>query len=112
MYFSKTTNGFYDKEIHGDRIPGDAVEISAEYHLELIEGQSTGMVIYADEKGFPRLQAPSDLTESEVAKFRNKQARAYLAETDWYVIRKAETGVDVPQEVSEKRQSARLSVTE
>ena len=27
----------------------------------------------------------------------------YLASTDWYVVRKAETGVDIPQDVLDKR---------
>ena len=36
-------------------------------------------------------------------------AKNYLKETDWYVTRKAETGIDIPAEVLEKRAQARLN---
>ncbi len=42
----------------------------------------------------------------------NREALSYLAETDWYLIRKFETGVAVPQEVLIKRQEAREAITE
>ena len=35
------------------------------------------------------------------------EARRYLAETDWMVIRAAETGVPVPEDVAERRVAAR-----
>jgi hypothetical protein len=35
------------------------------------------------------------------------EARAYLNSTDWYVIRRTETGVEVPAEVLDKRAEAR-----
>lgn len=34
-------------------------------------------------------------------------ARAYLAETDWYLVRFAETGVPVPVDVATARATAR-----
>lgn len=34
-------------------------------------------------------------------------ARDYLTATDWYVIRKLETGKEIPADVLEKRQAAR-----
>lgn len=37
-----------------------------------------------------------------------REARAYLNKTDWYVTRSIETGKPVPPEVLEKRQAARL----
>lgn len=40
----------------------------------------------------------------------NTKARAYLAETDWYVVRFVETGVEIPQEILEARQKARESI--
>ena len=40
----------------------------------------------------------------------NASARSYLTETDWYLIRYAETGEAVPPEVTAKRTAARLSV--
>ncbi len=35
------------------------------------------------------------------------EAQAYLNSTDWYVVRFAETGVAIPQEVTDKRAEAR-----
>lgn len=56
MFYSATTGGFYDREIHGDNIPADAVEISAEEHAALLKGQSNGKIIAGDENGYPVLQ--------------------------------------------------------
>jgi hypothetical protein len=39
-------------------------------------------------------------------------AKAYLAATDWYVVRKAETGTEIPQEISDLRAQARLDADE
>ena len=58
VFYSPTTGGFYTAEIHGDNIPADAVEITEAEHAALIEGQSQGKVIVADESGRPILQDP------------------------------------------------------
>ena len=42
----------------------------------------------------------------------NTEARAYLAETDWYVIRLQETGEPVPAEILAERAAARARVVE
>lgn len=41
---------------------------------------------------------------------QNREARKYLADTDWYITRKQETGEAVPEEVSILRSEARLKV--
>ena len=38
---------------------------------------------------------------------RKQEALNYLASTDWYVTRKLETGVEIPEDVSVKRAEAR-----
>ena len=46
---------------------------------------------------------------------RNKlrtSAKKYLAETDWYVTRNAETGKAVPDDILAKRAQARLDAGE
>lgn len=53
MLFSKETGGFYDRTIHGEDIPADAVEITAEHHAALMQAQSEGKVITADDNGYP-----------------------------------------------------------
>lgn len=40
----------------------------------------------------------------------NAEARAYLASTDWYVTRFAETGVAIPDDILTARKTARESV--
>jgi len=40
----------------------------------------------------------------------NREARQYLADTDWYVIRQADTGEPIPDEVKQKRSEARNRV--
>lgn len=51
IYYNSKNNGFYDSNIND--IPGDSVEISDEYHAELLEKQSNGLVIQSDENGYP-----------------------------------------------------------
>ena len=43
---------------------------------------------------------------------QNYDARKYLADTDWYVTRKAETGKAIPDDILTKRQEAREKVIE
>ena len=66
MFYSKSTGGFYTREIHGDNIPADAVEITEAEHAALIEGQSSGKVIKADKKGRPILQDPPPPTAEQI----------------------------------------------
>lgn len=65
MHYSPSHNSFYLPEIHGDAIPSDAVEITADEHSALLEGQSQGKRIVADENGYPVLQDPPPLTLDE-----------------------------------------------
>ncbi|MGD9759115.1 MAG: hypothetical protein AB7U71_16505 [Comamonas sp.] len=53
MFYAKSTGGFYRKSVHGDGIPGDAVEISQDEYENLLSMQSSGMLISADENGRP-----------------------------------------------------------
>lgn len=66
MFYSKSTGGFYTRDIHGNNIPGDAVEITEAEHAALIEGQSMGKVIVADESGRPILQDPPPPTPEQI----------------------------------------------
>jgi len=110
MFYSAQTNGFYTPEIHGDNTPADAVEITREQHAALLEGQSQGKVIASDSKGRPVLQDPPKPTPEQLQEQANAEARAYLASTDWYVVRQTETGKKTPVEVTKKRQEARDSI--
>lgn len=112
MLYSKTTGGFYHEQINAGKIPDDAVEITAEYHEELLIGQAEGKVIGADERGYPRLFDKSEPTAEELIRRKNSASRSYLASTDWYVTRFSETGVAIPEEIRAAREAARLSIVE
>lgn len=58
------------------------------------------------------IESHANKLQEETQKEINRQARAYLASTDWYVIRKEETGVAIPQEILDARAAARASIVE
>lgn len=109
--YSKSTNAFYDTDINED-IPVDAVVISQEKHRELMLGQIDGMVITSDANGNPILVEPAPPSPEEIQRQTNFKARAYLAETDWYVVRFSETGEPIPEDIKQLRAEARASVVE
>lgn len=53
------------------------------------------------------LKAEAEARDQEA---RNAEARAYLADTDWYVVRQAETGEVIPEDISLARAKAREAV--
>lgn len=59
IFYSKSTGGFYSREIHGDGIPSDSLEITYELYVALLEGQSDGKRIVSDAKGLPVLADPA-----------------------------------------------------
>ncbi len=82
-------------------------EVAPELHPDLLVVDAPTDVeagySYADGV-FTAPEAP-DATEQA-----NMEARIYLAETDWYVVRKFETGKAIPQEVLVKRAEARVAI--
>ena len=63
IYYSKTTNGFYDSAIN-KVLPEDAAEISKELHVSLMAEQSVGKQITADSKtGLPVAVDPKTLID-------------------------------------------------
>lgn len=53
----------------------------------------------AEEKALEEAHAEQELI--------NTEARQYLRDTDWYVVRYQETGVEIPEDVLSERQAAR-----
>lgn len=51
-----------------------------------------------------------DVTAQVAQAETNAQSLKYLSETDWYIIRKSETNVDVPAEVLILRAAARAAI--
>lgn len=66
MFYSASTKGFYDPAIHGDNIPADAVEITAEQHAPLLESQSQGATIQPDDNGYPEAVFPPPPTREQI----------------------------------------------
>jgi len=90
MYYSKQTNSFYTKEIYGKNIPTDAVEITPEQHAALLQGQSEGKIITADENGYPILVDPPGPTPEQLATSARADRDAKLTATSWLVERHRE----------------------
>lgn len=66
MLYSASKKGFYNLAIHGSAIPDDAVEITDDYYIELLNGQSQGKRIIADANGSPILSDPPKPTLEQV----------------------------------------------
>lgn len=84
MLYSPSTGGFYRRDIHGDRVPADVVEISAERHGELVDARSEGAAIETGEDGLPiiRWPAPPSLEEHReraIAAAKNEAHRRITA---------------------------------
>lgn len=69
------------------------------YPIEDSDVENVGIVL---------TQAQIDEAESIIAK---KRARQYLADTDWYVTRYAETGTAIPEDIATARAQARIDAS-
>lgn len=76
MFYAGSTGGFYVREIHGENIPADAVEITKEEHAALLAGQSKGRRIEADANGRPTLIDPPKDHRAAVAAERYRRETA------------------------------------
>lgn len=65
---------------------------------------------YYDVDGNLVRSAPVD--DSIIQAMDNEANKTYLAETDWYVTRKSETGKAIPDDVLAKREAARAAIIE
>ena len=79
-------------------VPSDVAawcNASFKYYLEQIEG---GYIL--------RAKTSEDLLADTIM-----PVQAYLNQTDWYAIRFAETGVEIPEDVKTKRAEARAEIS-
>lgn len=63
IYFSPSTNGFYNSELQSDykdagAWPDDLKEIADADYLKLLDGQASGLIILPDANGYPVLTEP------------------------------------------------------
>lgn len=111
MLFSKSTNGFYDPDIHKvEQIPGDAVEVSAEDYAKLLQAQYLGKRITSNEEGCPVAIEPPPPTAEELAVMNKAAAAIALADSDITVLRCYENGVKVPADIVSYRKTLRSIV--
>lgn len=48
---------------------------------------------------------------TEIPEPIEEELQQYLNETDWYAVRYAETGIEIPEEVKQKRQETRDKIS-
>lgn len=68
-------------------IPADAVEITKEWHTELFNGQSAGLLIQSDDNGYPVLVDPPPPSPEYLAAIERAWRDGKLAATDGVVSR-------------------------
>lgn len=59
----------------------------------------------------PEQPEPPEPTEEERKALRIVELQNFLNATDWYTVRFAETGVEIPDEIKAERQSAREEIS-
>ena len=106
-YYSKSTGGFYTTEIH-DKMPDDVVVVTDDLYNKLHIGQSEGKIISFDNTIKLPILIDPPIDPQEITTTKQKEATNYLNSTDWYYIRKLETGAAIPDDIITKRTEARL----
>lgn len=75
---------------------------------QISQGYGKDMTPMTDEEVELHINPPK--TAEQLKAEAKAEALAYLASTDWYIVRFIDSGVEVPQEVKDKRAEARLLV--
>ena len=109
VFYGKIDDDHYGFDLTPARMGDNYVEITTEEHFRLID---SGMNIVPDENGYPKLVPYPEPTEEEKAKTEIYELETYLKSTDWYATRFAETGKEIPIEIKEKREQARVRISE
>lgn len=107
MLFGKNKNGTWGFGVFEERFESYKV-IDDTAHMDLINRANTeGKLIEADDEGNPILVSPPPPTEEEKRQQEIAECEAYLQQTDWYAIRYADTGKEIPEEIKIKREECR-----
>ncbi len=53
----------------------------------------------------------AEMVENDLKRLKADEGKKYLAKTDWYAHRKAETGKGIPSSILEKRAQARIDAS-
>ena len=88
------------------------IEVTDEVHDEIIEQANAQQKwISGDKDGNPILIDPPPPSEEAVAHRRIKELEGFLQSTDWYAIRFADTGEEIPVDIKKQRQDARDEIS-
>lgn len=98
MLYSKSTNGFYDREIHGSNVPNDVVEITTAQYVALFDGQTNGKLIGPGDDGYPTLFERQPATNEQLAAAAREHRNTLLAQSDWTQV--ADTPFTTEQRVA------------
>lgn len=97
-YFSADRMGFFAKDLHGDKMPPDAVAISTETYTALLKAQDEGHEIQSDGQGAP-IAVKRMPTKGDVAfKFMRDRAAALATVAD--LIEAHRDAIDTSQETT------------
>lgn len=86
MYYAKSTGGFYLPDIHGENIPTDAVEIPDEEYAALMQAQSDGKQIIADDNGYPIAVFPLQPARTKTSLLAEVATKRWQVETGGIVV--------------------------
>ena len=98
----KILKGFNDDAVH-DSIPTPKVSLTDEQWQSAVDNNHN----YIADDGSSKTVSLEPTAGEKVA-----GAYAYLNSTDWYVVRKADTGKAIPEDISTKRVEARQTIND
>lgn len=111
LYFGTKNGTEYGTYIEKSELKSFVIVNEKEWTRLLKKANSCGKIIIPDVEGNPILSDPPEPSEKETAETMIAELEAYLARTDWYAIREAETNSKIPEEVRSKRASAREEIS-
>jgi hypothetical protein len=92
--------GWYDSEIH-ESIPEPKILVTEEQWQISIHNNHD----YCGNDGVTKYANTEPTSEQKIT-----EAKIYLSQTDWYVIREADSGKKMPSEIKTKRAEARQTI--
>lgn len=104
MNYSPSKNGFFPPNLEqayrdAGSWPNDLVEITPEQHATLLQGQSEGKIIAADENGYPVLQDPPPAPPYVPQQVTRAQGKAALIQAGlWDAVESYVDGITDPTE--------------
>lgn len=112
MIFFGTKDGVtYGAHLKNSNLKSYIEILDADWLSFVKKANTEGKIIKADVNGNPILIDVPQPSEKEILENEINQLEFYLKSTDWYAIRFADTGIEIPEEIKQKRQEARLKIS-